>query len=175
MNIPAKDSVSLDWTWMPTSYYSELKVASNHAKSLLNPDGPSIHPVIVRGWGDTIEILALTPPTITSTYHPATGTSTPTSSSDIEAIVLATHTLPDNVLTVKWLSNHTSIVVMTTRDVLVLNVPSFSSERLPVTKEVTDILSQHILARYVIFILLYYCGLILHVGLLIFLCVIDIY
>ena len=36
MNIPAKNSVSLDWTWMPTSYYSELKVASKNAKSLTN-------------------------------------------------------------------------------------------------------------------------------------------
>jgi hypothetical protein len=37
---------------------------------------------------------------------------------------------------------------MTTKDVLVLNVPSFNSEQLPVTKEVSDILSQHIEARY---------------------------
>ena len=151
MNISAKENVSLDWTWMPTSFYSELKVASNHAKSLLNPDGPSIHPAVVRGWGNTIEILALVPPVLSSTYNPVTGTSTPTSSSDIEAVVLATHHLSHNILAVKWLSNHTSMVVMTTREVLVLNVPSFSSERLPVTQEVSDILSQHILARYVLF------------------------
>lgn len=147
MNIPAKNSVSLDWTWMPTSYYSELKVASKNAKSLTNPDGPAIHPVVVRGWGNTVEVMALIPPTMTSTYNPVTGTSTPVSSGDIEAVVLASHTLSNDIITVKWLSNHTSMVVLTTKDVLVLNVPSFSNERLPITKEVNDILSQHMLAR----------------------------
>ena len=147
MNILAKDEVSLDWIWMPSNFYSELKVASNSAKSLLNPTGPLIHPVILRGWGDTLEILALIPPTVTSSYNPATGTSNPISSTDIEAVVLATHVLPNSILTVKWLSNHASIVVMTTKDVLVLNIPSFSSERLPVTKDICDILSKHTDAR----------------------------
>ena len=148
-------SVSLDWTWMPADYFPQLRAASNSARSLLNPQGPAIHPVIVRGWGATIELLALIPPTLSSRYDPATGTSTPSSSSssssssggDMEAVILATHLLPDPVLTVKWLSNHTSVVVMTTKEVLVLNVPSFSRERLPVTKEVSDMLLHHIIAR----------------------------
>lgn len=141
-------SVSLDWTWMPAPYYSELKVASSNAKSILNPTGPLIHPVLVRGWGTAIEILALVPPTSTATASSISSSSGGSSGVDVEAILLASHQLPHDIITVKWLSNHTSVVVMTTHEVLVLNVPSFSAERLPVTKEVSEILSQHVIARY---------------------------
>ena len=125
-------AASLDWTWALVAEYPQVKARS------ISP-GPSICPLLARGWGQTLDVYACC---VRGTPKQAEGGGGTIINSEapLEFFSLGDVALGSEIVSVRWLGTNT-VTVLTVAEVCVLHLPDFVVERIPLNAQVASLLT----------------------------------